>query len=157
MLKTKFSYCKMSMSGFVPLHLIILRARKEEKCHGDEEWEDEGTHLFRGVTWCMYKKGRCNKMVSSGWHYNAEIEKVTRHNMTHPTILKNNPTINNIKLIPLTLFSSFPPHDLMMLPIGLCTVPYYGYGRTFYGCIFINFPVTHTVKSFWKKWTVWYR
>ena len=32
--------------------------------------------------------------------------------------------------------------------LGLRTVPYYGYGRTFYGRIFINFPVTRTVKSF---------
>ena len=32
--------------------------------------------------------------------------------------------------------------------LGLRTVAYYGYGRTFYGRIFINFPVTRTVKSF---------
>ena len=43
----------------------------------------------------MYKKGRHNKMVSIGWHYNVEIEKATQHNMTHPTILKNNPTIDS--------------------------------------------------------------
>ena len=35
-----------------------------------------------------------------------------------------------------------------MTELGLHTVPYYSYGHTFYGCIFINFPVTHTVKSF---------
>ena len=85
----------MSMSGFVPSHLIILRARIEEKCHEDEEWKDEGTLLFRGVTWCMYKKGRRNKTVGSGRHYNAEIEKAAWHNTTHPTILKNNPTIDS--------------------------------------------------------------
>ena len=41
----------------------------------------------------MYKKGRRNKTVGIGRHINAEIEKAARHNTTHPTILKDNPTI----------------------------------------------------------------
>ena len=48
--KKKISHWKMSMSVFIPLHLIILRAKIEEKGHEDEEWKDEGTCLFRGVT-----------------------------------------------------------------------------------------------------------
>ena len=50
-----------------------------------------------------------------------------------------------------------PENQSTCLPaLGLRTVPYYGYGCTIYGRIYIKFTFTSTVKSIIKSQTVRY-